>query len=163
MKNVASSPPLWTVLSVAPKAQHLVTLQDALDGATATLATPVVIVATPALLKRLLGFQLSMEDRVDLTTGSQPFTLIKYTTAVQKALVARAARHALIVSGGAMLSLANYKTLTATNSTTIPSTFVLEQDMITRLFIVAAAIFGVNHSIPSSAGNFVDKMVAREN
>ena len=59
-------------------------LQDALDGAVALLSAHVSIIATPALLKVLLGLQLCMEDREDLTMGVQLFTIGQNTITVQK-------------------------------------------------------------------------------
>ena len=108
--NVASLPTLWTSLARAPKAQHLTTLQGALDSAADSLVPVFTIVETPALLKCILGFQIHMEDQEDLTTGVYLFTLGKHTIAVQKRLTARAARHALMIGGGAAPSLAEAKT-----------------------------------------------------
>ena len=69
-------------------------------------------------------------------------------------------RHASIVGGGAASLLANDKTLTAPYIVTIPSTLVAARGMITRLCVVTAAIFGITHGTTSSAGKFVDKIVA---
>ena len=105
--NVESLPPLWTSLERAPKENHLEMLQAALDGAEALLYAQFTIVVNLELLKRFLGIQILMEDREYLTMGVQPFTLGQHTIAVQKALAACSARHALVVRGGAALSLAD--------------------------------------------------------
>ena len=73
--NLSSLPSLYTVLARYPKAQHLVTLQGALDGAKASLASRVDTVATLVLMKRLLSLQICMEDREHLTTELQPFMI----------------------------------------------------------------------------------------
>ena len=82
-------------------------LQADLDGAEALLYAQFTIVVNLELLKRFLGIQILMEDREYLMMGVQTFTLGQHTIAVQKALAACSARHALVVRGGDAQSLAD--------------------------------------------------------
>ena len=71
-------------------------------------------------------------------------------------------RQYLIVGGGAAPSLVNDETLTLTDGATIPSTLTAALGIITCLCDIAAEIFVVTHGNTSTAGNFVDEMVARK-
>ena len=104
---MTSLPSLWTLLARVSKTNHLVTLQYALDGTVVLLATQVAIVTTLALLKRLLGIHICMDDWEDLTTRLHISTLRQHTIAVQIALTSHAAIHSLISGGVAMPLLAN--------------------------------------------------------
>ena len=134
-------------------------LQDALDDAAALLSTRVAIVATLALPKRLLELQIRMDE---LMTGVQMLMIRQKNIAVRKSLAARATRHALVVGGGNTLFLAGVKMLTTPDGVTILSTLLALRGMTRRLSVVAVTIFGVVLGTPSTAGNFIDVMVAQK-
>ena len=64
------------------KSQQLVMLQDAIDGAAASLSSRVDIVETQEILKCLFGLQIHTKDREDLTMGVSQFILGQQTIAV---------------------------------------------------------------------------------
>ena len=110
---------LWAELTTASKSQQLLVLQRALNNAAADLSLRTPTVATPVVLKMVLGLNFCLSSKDNLSSGLHPFTLGQHTAARQKLLKTRVDRHNLMAGGHAAPSLADAKELVAPNGMTI--------------------------------------------
>ena len=67
---------VWAELTTASKSQQLLVLQRALNKAAADLSLRAPTVATPALLKMVLGLDFCLASKDDLSSGLHAFTLV---------------------------------------------------------------------------------------
>ena len=98
---------MWAELTTASKLQQLLVLQRALNKAAADLSLWAPTVATPALLKMVLGLDFFLARKDDLSSGFHTVTLGQYTAAHRKLLKTRADRHNIMAGGHAAPILAN--------------------------------------------------------
>ena len=66
---------VWAELTTASKLQQLLVLQRALNKAAADLSLRAPTVATPALLKMVLGMDFCLASKDDLSSGLHAFAL----------------------------------------------------------------------------------------
>ena len=91
--------------------QQLLILQRALNKAAADLSLRAPTVATPALLKMVLGMDFCLVSKDDIFLGLHAFTLGQHTAARRKLLKTRADRHNLMAGGHSAPSLADAEEL----------------------------------------------------
>ena len=72
---------VWTELTIASKSQQLMVLQRSLNKAAADLFLQAPTVATPALLKMVLGLDFCFASKEDLSSGLHAFALVQHTAA----------------------------------------------------------------------------------
>ena len=96
-------------------------LQQALNKAAADLSLRAPTVATPALLKMVLGLDFCLARKDDLSSRLHAFTLGQHTDACQKLLKTRADLHKLMEGVHAAPSLADAKELVTSDGVTIPT------------------------------------------
>ena len=137
---------LWAELTTASKSQQLLVLQRALNKAAADLSLRAPTVATPALLKKVLGLDLCLASKDNLSSGLHAFTLGQHTAACQKLLKIRADRHNLMAGGHAAPSLADAKELVATDGVTISTLHGQARGQHNRLRILGHDFFGERHT-----------------
>ena len=112
---------VWDELTTASKSQQLLVLRRALNKAAADLSLCAPTVATPALLKMVLGMDFCLTSKDDFSSGLHAFTLGQHTAARRKLLKTRADRHNLMTGGHAAPSLADAEELVAPDGMTIPT------------------------------------------
>ena len=100
---------VWAELTAASKLQQFLVLQRALNKAATDLSLRAPTVATPALLKMVLGLDFYLASKDDLSSRLHAFTLGHHTAACRKLLNTRADRHNLMTGGHAAPSLADAK------------------------------------------------------
>ena len=90
---------VWAELTTASKSQQLLVFQRALNKAAADLSLCARTVATPALLKMVLGLDFCLASKDDLSSGLHAFALGQHTAARRKLLKTRVDRHNLMTYG----------------------------------------------------------------
>ena len=81
---------VWAELTTASKLHQLLVLQRALNKAAADLSLRAPTVATPALLKMVLGMDFCFASKDEISLGLHAFTLVQHTAAQRKLLKTRA-------------------------------------------------------------------------
>ena len=104
---------MWAELTTASKSKKLLVFQRALNKAASDLSLRAPTVATPALLKMVLGLDFCLANKDDLSSVLHAFTLGQHTAAWQKLLKARVDRHNLMAGGHAAPILADAEELVA--------------------------------------------------
>ena len=133
-------------LTTASKLQQLLVFQEAMNKAAVNISLRAPTVATPALLKMLLGMDFCLASKDDLSSGLHAFTLGQRTAARQKLLKPRADRHNLMEGGHAAPSLADAKELVAPDGVTIPTSHRQARGQHNRLRIPSHVLFGERHT-----------------
>ena len=137
-------------------------MQRALNKAAADLSLRVPTVATPALLKMVMGLDFCLASKDDLSSGLHAFTLGHHTTACQKLLNTRVDRHNLMAGGHAAPSLADAEELVAPDGVTIPTSHGQARGQHNRLCILGHALFGERHTSSKQLKTFGQEMSRRE-
>ena len=96
---------MWAELTTASKFQQLLMLQRALNKAATDLSLRAPTVATPALLKMVLGLDFCLARKDDLSSGLHAFTLGQHTSARRKLLETRVDSYNLMAGGHAAITL----------------------------------------------------------
>ena len=153
---------VWAELTTASKSQQLLVLQRALNKASADLSLRAPTVATPALLKMVLGLDFCLASKDDLSLGLHAFTLGQHTAARRKLLKTRADRQNLMAGVHVAPSLADAKELVAPDGMTIPTSHGQARGQHNRLRILGHALFGERHTYSKQLKTFGQEMVRRE-
>ena len=133
-------------MTTASKLQQLLVLQRALNKAAADLSLRAPTVATPALLKMVLGMDFCLSSKDDISSGLHAFTLGQHNAARRKLLKTRADRHNLMAGGHAAPSLADAEKLVAPDGMTIPMSHGQAHGQHNRLCILGHALFRERHT-----------------
>ena len=114
---------VWAELTTASKSQQLLVLKRALNKAATDLSLRAPTVATPALLKMVLGLHFCLARKYDLSSGLHAFTLGQHTAARRKLLKTREDCHNLMAGRHVAPSLADSEELVAPDGMTIPTLY----------------------------------------
>ena len=110
---------VWAELTTASKSQQLLVLQRSLNKAAPDLSLRAPTVATPALLKTVLGLEFCLASNDNLSSGLDALTLGQHTAARQKLLKTRADCYELMAGGHAAPRLADAEELVPLDGVTI--------------------------------------------
>ena len=122
-------------------------LHQALNKAATDLSLQAPTVATPALLKMMLGLDFYLASKDDLSSGLHAFALGQHTAAYRKLLKTRKDRHSLMAGGHAAPSLYDAGELVAPDGVTIPTTHGQSHGQHNRLRILGHALFEERHTL----------------
>ena len=153
---------VWAELTTTSKLQQLLVLQRALNKSAADLSLWAPTVATPALLKMVLGLDFYLAIKDGLSSGLHVFTLGQHTAARQKLIKTRTDRHNLMAGSHAAPSPADTKELVASNGVTIPTSHGQSSGHHNRLHILGHTLFGERHTSSKQLKTFGQEMVRRE-
>ena len=153
---------VWADLTTASKFQQLLVLQRSMNKAAVDLSLRAPTVATPALLKMVLGLDFCLTSKDDLSSGLHAFTLGQHTAARRKLLKTRTDRHNLMEGGHAAPSLADAKELVPSDGVTIPTSHGQSRGQHNRLRILGHALFGERHTSSKKLKTLSQEMGWRE-
>ena len=153
---------VWAELTITSKLQQLLVLQRDLNKAAADLSLRAPTVATPALLKMVLGLDFCLASKDDLSSGLHAFTLGQHTAARRKLLKTRADRHNLMAGGHAAPSLDDAEELNAPYGMPILTSHGQARGQHNRLRILGHTLFGERHTSSKQLKTFGQEMGRRE-
>ena len=137
---------MWAELTTASKLQKLLVLQRVLNKAATDLSLRAPTVATPTLLKIVLGMDLCLASKYNLSSGLHAFTLGQQTAARRKLLKTRTDRHNHMAGGHVAPSLTDAEKLVASDGVTIPTSNGQSRGQHNRLRILGHALFRERHT-----------------
>ena len=153
---------VWVELTNASKSQQLLVLQRALNKAAAELSLQAPTVATPALLKMVLGLDFCLASKDDHSLGLHAFTLVQHTAARRNLLKTRVERHNLMAGGHATPSLADAEELVASDGVMILTLYGQSRGQHNRLRILGHVLFRERHTPSKQLKAFGQEMGRRE-
>ena len=158
----ASLPPVWKLLTDAPKRQQLTTLQCTCDDTTQRLSVRAPIISTQSLLKMDLTLGFCIDHKNELVTGLHRFCLVQHNYAARKVLKACVDQHQVIAVGGSASTLAYTSYLMVPYGVYPPETTAMARSTHICLRVVLDTLLRLYHPVAQGMNAVVLAMIERE-